>query len=127
MYGIRVLGTHGSRRNTYPNSIGTSGSSIIGFLTIRRRAISKRPATTASVLPYQRTGFPMEEMTCNWPSALAPRKKRIGCNMSGQLHQGEAMGLGMAAVILAAACRCHAHVCCQASHGLEVTFTSCPM
>src|ERR671917_2152194 len=114
MYGIRVPGTHGSNRNTYPSTIGTSGSSAIGFLTIRRRATSRSPATTASVLPYQRTGLPIADITRNWPSAFASKEKRIGRSMIGQLHQNEPQGLGIAAVILSAAWTCHDHVHCHA-------------
>src|SRR3712207_6217796 len=126
MYGMRVPGTHGSNRNTYPSSIGTSGSSATGFLATKRRATSTRPATTARVLEYQRTGLPIAEMTCNWPSAFAARNKRIGRSMSGQLHQGEPQGLGMRAVIFSAAAMCHVHVHCHASQGFVVTETSAP-
>src|ERR671916_826191 len=126
MYGIRVPGTHGSNKNTYPSTIGTSGSSNIGFLTIKRRATSKSPATTASVLVYQSTGLPIVEITRNWPSAFASKKKRIGRSMSGQLHHGELQGLGMAAVIFLAAWMCHVHVHCHASQGFVVTAMSAP-
>src|SRR5215211_431093 len=127
MYGMRVLGTHGSRRNTYPNRIGTSGSSIIGALAIRRRTTSTNPARTASVLAYQRTGLPIAVMTCNCPSGVANKgDRRIVRSMSGQLHQGEPQELGMAAVIFSAASMCHAHVSCHASQGFPVTLTSCP-
>src|SRR5918998_2768462 len=124
MYGMRVPGIHGSKRNTYPSIIGTSGSSAIGFLAIRRRAISTSPATTASVLPYQRTGLPIAEMTRTWPSASGSKKKRIGRSMSGQLHQGEPQGFGIAAVIFLAASTCHDHVHCHASQGFKVTAMS---
>src|SRR5215211_635034 len=127
MYGIRVLGTQGSKRNTYPSSTGTSGSSIIGFLAIKRRATSTSPAITASVLPYQRTGLPIAVITCNWPSAFANKgDTRIGRSMIGQLHQGEPQALGMAAVIFSAASICHAHVSCHACQGFVVTLMSCP-
>src|SRR5215211_8340479 len=128
MYGIRVPGTHGSKRDTYPSSIGTSGSSIIGFPAIKRRATSTSPAITASVLPYQRTGLPIAQITCNRPSAFANKgDRRIGRSMIGQLHQGELQELGMAAVIFSAASICHAHVSCHACQGSPVTFQSCPM
>src|SRR5215212_4807467 len=128
MYGIRVPGIHGNNRNTYPSSIGTSGSSIIGFLAIKRRATSTSPAITASVLPYHRTGLPIAVITCNWPSAFAYNgDRRIGRSMIGQLHHGELQELGMAAMIFSAASMCHAHVSCHACQGFAVTLTSCPM
>src|ERR687898_1815047 len=127
MYGMRVPGIHGSSRDTYPRRIGTSGSSAIGLRATRRRAASTIPATTASVLPYQRTGLPMATITCRYPSAVASREeKRIGRSISGQLHQGEPQGLGMAAVIFLAASRCQAHDHCKASQGFVVTATSAP-
>src|SRR3712207_9113330 len=96
MYGIRVPGTHGSNRNTYPSSIGTSGPSASGILNMERRPASRRPTTTARVLPYQRTGLPTAEITRSWPSAFAAKKKRTGRSTIGPLHHGEPQGLGMA-------------------------------
>src|ERR687893_1409634 len=127
MYGMRVPGIHGSSRDTYPRSIGTSGSSAIGFRATRRRAASTSPATTASVLPYQRTGLPMAAITCSSPVAVANREeRRMVRSISGQLHQGDPQGLGMAAVTLSKALRCQSHVHCQASQGLVVTEMSAP-
>src|SRR5918997_1023069 len=87
---MRVPGIHGSKRKTYPSTIGTSGSSAIGFLAIRRRATSTREATMASVLVYQRTGLPIAAMTCNFPSGVANREeRRKPRSMIGQLHHGD--------------------------------------
>src|SRR5215204_6405814 len=125
---MRVPGIHGSSRNTYPRSIGTSGSSAMGLRVTRRRAASTMPATTASVLLYHRTGLPRVEITCKSPVAVANRgERRIGRSISGQLHQGDPQALGMAAVIFSAALRCQLHVHCQASQGFVVTATSAPM
>src|SRR5918998_3890174 len=110
MYGMRVPGIHGSSRDTYPRKMGTGGSSPTGLRATRRRAASTIPATTASVLPYQRTGLPMATITCRSPSAVASNwEKRIGRSISGQLHQGDPQGLGMAAVIFLAVLRCQSH------------------
>src|SRR5918997_3320288 len=117
---MRVPGIHGSKRKTYPSTIGTSGSSAIGFLAIRRRATSTMDATMASVLVYQRTGLPIAAMTCNFPSGVANREeRRKPRSMIGQLHHGEPQMLGMAAVIFSAASMCHVHTLCHASQGLE--------
>src|SRR5215204_3825486 len=127
MYGMRVPGIHGSSKATYPRRIGTSGSSAIGLRATRRRATSKTPATTASVLPYQRTGLPMATITCRSPSEVANREeKRMVRSISGQLHQGDPQGLGMAAVIFSAALRCQSHVHSQAPQGFVVAATSAP-
>src|SRR5918995_3592021 len=127
MYGMRVPGIHGSSRNTYPKSIGTSGSSAMDLRATRRRAASTMPATTASVLPYHRTGLPMVEITCKSPVAVANRgERRIGRSISGQLHQGDPQVLGMAAAIFSAALQGQPHVHCPASQGFVVTATSAP-
>src|SRR5215212_12233377 len=128
MYGMRVPGIHGSSRDTYPRRIGTSGSSAMGLRAKRRRAASTIPATTASVLPYQRTGLPRVEITCRSPEAVANRsERRIGRSISGQLHQGDPQALGMAAVIFSAVLGSQLHVHCQASQGFVVTAMSAPM
>src|SRR3712207_4312135 len=121
---MRVPGIHGSKRKTYPSTIGTSGSSAIGFPAIRRRATSTREAAMASVLVYHRTGLPIAALTCNFPSGVANgEERRKPRSMIGQLHHGEPQMLGMAAVILFAASIGHVHTPCQASQGFTVTAT----
>src|SRR5215212_3376480 len=124
---MRVPGIHGKSKNTYPRSIGTSGSSATGFRATRRRAASTSPATTASVLPYQRTGLPMATITCRSPVGVANREeRRMVRSISGQLHQGDPQGFGIAAVTFSKAWMCQFHVHCQASQGFVVTEISAP-